>query len=218
MTSPHLTLVSSRPDHWIPLFPLNTVLFPGGVLPLRVFETRYIDMVRDCMKHDAPFGVVLIRSGQEVGGAAEPEAVGCMAYITQWDMEQLGMLMLRTQGGERFRILETRTLADERLEARVEMIAADDVSQAVSDAHVACATALKTVTDAITARGRAEQGDAFESPFAMPMQFDQSGWVANRWCEILPIPLKARQKLLELEDAQSRLAVVHQYLQQHKIL
>lgn len=208
---------SVQTDTWIPLFPLNAVLFPGGILPLKVFETRYIDMVRACMKSDTPFGVVLIKSGQEVGGAAEPETVGCMAHIVQWDMEQLGMLMLRTQGGERFHILETRTLPDARLEARVVMIAAD-LAHPVNDMHVRCAKALKTVTDAIDAKGRAEQGDAFESPFASPLQFDQSGWVANRWCEVLPIPLKARQKLLELEDAQSRLSVIYQYLQQHKIL
>lgn len=205
-------------DGWLPLFPLHGVLFPDGVLPLKVFEARYIDMVRDCMRRDAPFGVVLIRSGQETGKAAEPEEVGCLAYITEWDMPQAGVLLLRTRGGERFRILETRRLDNELLEGRVELIAADRPAPAVSDAHVSCARALKTVSDAILARGRAEQGDAFVSPIAAPMQFDQSGWVANRWSEILPIPLKARQKLLELEDAQSRLAVIHLYLQQHNIL
>lgn len=218
MASSHLTLVHPQTDDWLPLFPLQTVLFPGGVLPLKVFEARYIDMVRDCMKREAPFGVVLIKAGQEVGKAAEPEAVGCLAYITDWDMEQAGLLMLRTRGGERFRILETRKQADERLEARVELIQPDVPTQTVSDAHVSCAKALKTVIETIDARGRAEEGDDFISPFEAPLQFDQSGWVANRWCEILPIPLKARQKLLELEDASSRLAIVHQYLQQHKIV
>ncbi|TCS37004.1 hypothetical protein EDC30_105226 [Paucimonas lemoignei] len=218
MASSHLTLVHPQAGDWLPLFPLQTVLFPGGVLPLKVFEARYIDMVRDCMKREAPFGVVLIKSGQEVGKAAEPEPVGCLAHITDWDMEQAGLLMLRTHGGERFRILETRKQADERLEARVEMIQADEPTQTVSDAHVSCATALKSVIETIEARGHAEEGDDFISPFAPPLQFDQSGWVANRWCEILPIPLKARQKLLELEDADSRLAIVHQYLQQHKIV
>lgn len=218
MASPHLTLIHPPADDWLPLFPLQTVLFPGGVLPLKVFETRYIDMVRDCMKRETPFGVVLIKAGQEVGAAAEPEPVGCLAHITGWDMDQPGVLLLKTRGGERFRILETRKQANERLEAHIEMIEADAPTQSVSDAHVSCAKALKTVVETIEARGRAEQGDDFVSPFALPLQFDQSGWVANRWCEILPIPLKARQKLLELEDAPSRLAIVHQYLQQHKIL
>jgi hypothetical protein len=218
MAPSHLTLIHPHADGWLPLFPLQTVLFPGGVLPLKVFEARYIDMVRDCMKREAPFGVVLIKTGHEVGVAAEPEAVGCLAHITGWDMEQPGVLLLKTRGGERFRIIETRKQADERLEARIEMIAADAPTQTVSDAHVICATALKKIIETIDARGRAEQGDEFVSPFAPPLQFDQSGWIANRWCEILPIPLKARQKLLELEDADSRLAIIHQYLQQHKIL
>ena len=204
-------------DTWLPLFPLKTVLFPDGILPLKVFETRYIDMVRDCMKRNAPFGVVLIKTGQEVGMAAEPEEIGCLAYIADWDMENLGVMMLRTQGGERFRIVETRVLPDQRLEARVDMIAADAISP-VSDMHVACAKTLKIVIDDVDAKGRAEQGEAFASPFSRPIRLDSASWVANRWCEILPIPLKARQKLLELDDAQSRLTIVHQYLLQHKIL
>lgn len=207
-----------RPDNtWLPLFPLKTVLFPGGVLPLRVFETRYIDMVRECMKEDAPFGVVLIQAGQEVGAAAEPEHVGCLAYITQWDMPSLGLMTLQTQGGERFRILETRILPDQRVEARFETIAPDpDIP--VSSIHVECAKSLKRVIDNIDARGKAEHGDAFDSPFSRPARLDNAAWVANRWCEILPIPLKARQKLLELESAEARLSIVHQYLQQHQIL
>lgn len=204
-------------DQWIPLFPLKTVLFPGGVLPLKVFETRYIDMVRDCMKHNAPFGVVLIKSGQEVGQAAEPEAIGCLASITDWDMENPGVMMLRTEGGERFRILETRVLADQRLEGRIAMLPADS-SPPISDMHVECAKALKSIIDEIDQQGRLEEGERFISPFAQPIRLDSAGWVANRWCEILPIPLKAKQKLLELDDAQARLSIVHQYLKQHQIL
>jgi len=206
-----------QPDDWIPLFPLKTVLFPSGILPLKVFETRYIDMVRDCMKNNAPFGVVLIKSGQEVGAAAEPENIGCLAHITDWDMQELGVMMLRTRGGERFRILETRVLPDQRLEARIEMIAADSIIP-VSDIHVVCAKTLKIVIDDITTRGRAELGDEFISPFSDPIQLDSASWVANRWCEILPIPLAARQKLLELEGAESRMSIVHKYLQQHQII
>jgi Lon protease-like protein len=206
-----------KENSWLPLFPLNTVLFPGGVLPLKVFETRYVDMIRECMKKETPFGIVRIRSGQEVGLAAEPDDVGCLASITQWDMQEIGVLLLRAEGGQRFRIVETRVLPDQRLEARVEMIAADQ-PVAVTGMHVSCAKALKLVMDDINLKGRAEQGATFVSPFAEQIELDNTGWVANRWCEILPIPLKARQKLLELENAQSRLAIIYQYLQQHKIL
>ncbi len=200
-------------DTWVPLFPLKTVLFPGGILPLKVFETRYIDMVRECMKREAPFGVVLIKSGQEVGAPADPEAVGCFAHISQWDMPNLGVMMLRTEGGKRFRILETRVLADNRLEARVEMIEADNEIP-VSTMHVDCAKTLKIVINDLEAKGEAEPG----AGFARPIRLDSAGWVANRWCEILPIPLKARQRLMELDDPQSRLTIVHQYLQQHQII
>jgi hypothetical protein len=204
-------------DTWVPLFPLKTVLFPGGILPLKVFETRYIDMVRECMKREAPFGVVLIKSGQEVGAPADPEAVGCFAHISQWDMPSLGVMMLRTEGGKRFRIIETRVLADNRLEARVETIEADNEIP-VSTMHVDCAKTLKIVIDDLEAKGEAELGAGFDSPFARPIRLDSAGWVANRWCEILPIPLKARQKLMELDDPRSRLTIVHQYLQQHQII
>ncbi len=109
-------------DLWIALFPLNTVLFPDGVLPLRVFETRYIDMVRACMKANTPFGVVAIQSGAEIGEVATPYSVGTIAHITEWDMPELGVLLIETRGGERFRILETRLLPRQRLEARVDFI------------------------------------------------------------------------------------------------
>lgn len=202
---------------WLPLFPLNTVLFPNGVLPLRVFESRYIDMVRTCMKDEAPFGVVLIRSGSEVGNAAEPEDVGCLAHITGWDMQELGVLLLRTEGGQRFRILELRTLPDQRIEARVEMIEPDD-AVTVSARHLPCAVSLQRIIDSINAKGLAEEGSDFDSPFAKPARLDDAGWVANRWSEILPIPMKARQKLLELEDASARLAVIHEFLEEHQLL
>ncbi|MFC5472869.1 LON peptidase substrate-binding domain-containing protein [Paraherbaspirillum soli] len=202
---------------WIPLFPLNTVLFPGGILPLKVFETRYIDMVRECMKQNSPFGVVLIKAGQEVGLAAEPEAVGCLAQITQWDMQDLGVLMLRTEGTQRFRIVQQRVLADQRLEAQIALIDAD-LPTPPDQRHLDCAKALKLVIDDVNRKGRAEHGADYASPFSLPIQLDNAGWVANRWCEILPIPLQARQKLLELNDAQVRLGLVHQYLQQHQII
>jgi Lon protease-like protein len=201
---------------WLPLFPLDTVLFPGGVLPLKVFEARYIDMVRDCMKRDAPFGVVRIKSGKEVGAAARPDRVGCLAHIVEWDMPTLGLLMLQTSGSQRFRILETRVLADQRIEARVELIA-DDIDAPPSAELAACAKALETVIDDINTAARAS-GESGFSPFPAELRFDSACWVANRWCEILPISTTARQKLLELGDAESRLTIVHQYLLQHGII
>lgn len=203
-------------ENWLPLFPLNAVLFPDGILPLKVFETRYIDMVRDCMKRNAPFGVVLIKSGQEVGGIAEPEETGCLAHIVDWDAPQLGVLLLRTQGGARFRILETRSDKDQCLSARIEML--ETISGVLLKQHQACADTLALVIHDINTKGQMEQGIDFDTPFPEALQLHDAGWVANRWSEILPIPMKARQKLLELDDPQSRLTIIHQYLQQHHIV
>lgn len=201
---------------WLPLFPLHTVLFPNGILPLKIFETRYVDMVSACMKSDAPFGVVLIKFGQEAGAVAVPEAVGCLAHIVHWDMQANGILTLRIEGGRRFRIIELRTTG-QLLEARVEVLAAPPRT-ATPRQYADCAAALHLVIDDIDHKGRAAEGDAYVSPFARPLQLADSGWVANRWSEILPIPLKARQKLLELDDAENRLTIIDQYLRQHGII
>lgn len=204
-------------ERWIPLFPLNTVLFPLGILPLRVFETRYTDMVRECMKRGVPFGVVLIRSGSEVGAAAVPESVGCLAHIKDWDMPELGVLLLSTEGGARFRIEATRELPDHRLEARVLMLA-PDAPTPVGRLHAVCADALRRVIDELNAAGVAEQAEAYVSPFPQPSNFDDAGWVAHRWSEILPLPLNVKQRLLELDDPALRLELVHQFLTQFAIV
>jgi hypothetical protein len=203
----------------IPLFPLNTVLFPGGVLPLRVFEARYMDMVRRCMKDGSPFGVVLISRGSEVGAPAATEAVGTLATIGAWDMPQLGLLHLRALGGERFRIEAAETQADGLTVAAVAPIAPDD-DLPLAEPHLPCADLLRRVIhDAAGRRAEATDADPINSaPFEPPYRFDSSVWVGNRLCEFLPVPLRAKQKLLQLQDAASRLEVVRRYLEQHGVL
>ncbi len=207
---------------WIPLFPLKTVLFPGGVLPLRVFETRYVDMVRTCMKSDAPFGVVAIRSGSEVGNAAEPHSVGTFAHIVDWDMADLGVLLLNTRGGERFRILEMRTRPNQLIEARTEPVPDDrapgDAPDDGGDALPMCANVLRVVIDDLLQRARDGADESFISPFPEPHRLDDAGWVANRWSEMLPIPLNEKQRLLEMPDPATRLHRVAQYLQENGVL
>ena len=205
----------------LPLFPLSTVLFPGGVLPLRVFEARYMDMVRQCMKTDAPFGVVLITKGGEVGAPAATEAVGTVARIVAWDMPQLGLLHLRAIGGERFRIEQTEVQPDGLQVARVQPIAPDD-DPPLEEQYRPCADLLQRVIDDL-GRQRAEddgepQDPVNSIPFEAPYRFDSSVWVGNRLCEFLPIPLRARQKLMELQDAASRLRLVQRFLLQHGVL
>src|SRR5215510_2335901 len=100
-----------EPSREIFLFPLGTVLYPEGMLPLKVFEQRYIEMTKTCLRDESPFGVCLIREGAEVGTAALPETVGSLATIVQWDMPQLGLFHLLARGGRRFRARRTRVAA-----------------------------------------------------------------------------------------------------------
>ncbi len=202
---------------WLPLFPLNTVLFPGGVLPLRVFETRYVDMVRSCMKRNAPFGVVAIRTGQEVGEAAEPYAVGTLAHIVEWDMPEFGVLLLETRGGERFRILDTRRQPDQLLEAQIAPLEPGDTADG-ADALALCSRVLEVVVDDLLEQARAQAGTDFVNPFPEPHQLDDPGWVANRWSEMLPIDLEQKQALLEIPDDAMRLLRVEDYLRQNGVL
>ena len=202
---------------WIPIFPLNTVLFPRGVLPLRVFETRYVDMVRDCMKSSAPFGVVAIRAGNEVGTAAEPYDVGTLAHIIACDVEDLGVLLLHTEGSERFRIIEKRTLRNQLIEARITPLPVDDPGH-TGESLALCAKVLQVVIDELRRRA-SELSDAdFINPFTEPHALDSATWVANRWSEMLPITLEDKQALLELTDADARLQRVERYLQENGVL
>jgi Lon protease-like protein len=185
----------------VPIFPLNTVLFPGGLLPLRVFEARYMDMTRDCLKRNQPFGVCLIRDGAEVGAPAIPEAVGCLATILEWDMQQQGILNIKTRGGQRFRILERRTGAQGLTSADIELIA-PEASVAIPDEFASCARLLEMVV--------VDQGKPI---FAEPHAFDDASWVGYRLTEILPVPLTAKQRLLELSDTLGRLSILQRFLE-----
>ncbi|MCL4184282.1 MAG: LON peptidase substrate-binding domain-containing protein [Burkholderiaceae bacterium] len=195
------------------MFPLGTVLFPGGVLPLRVFEPRYLDLVRECTAADLPFGVCLITEGNEVGEAAQHELIGCTARIVDFDMERSGVLGLRTVGGQRFRVLERRVRADGLIRADIEMIDPDEPAP-VPQEFEACVTLLRRVVEDLVAR----EPDPMRQMIAPPYDFDSSVWVSNRLCEFLPIPPRARQKLMELDDAVTRLSLLHQYLQQHRVI
>jgi hypothetical protein len=187
----------------IPIFPLNVVLFPGGVLPLRVFEARYVDMTRECMKNGKPFGVALIREGREVGEPAIPEAVGTTAAISDWDMQQLGVLSLTTAGQERFRIVSSKVASNGLITASVEKIP-EQAGREVPPENRVCVSLLRAV---------AAQVDAKHLP--PPHHFGDAAWVGYRLSELLPIPLVAKQKLLELDDSVSRLQILTKYLEQH---
>ena len=184
----------------LPLFPLGTVLFPGGRLPLRVFEQRYLEMAKACLRDGTPFGVCRIREGAEVGAPATPEAVGCLARIAQWDMPQLGVLQIVAEGGARFRILERRVQADGLARATVALLP-DEADAPLEERHATCRALLERIA--------AEHGERL---FAAPYRFDSCAWVGARLAEILPLPGELKQQLLEMDglprlEALARLVV-----------
>ncbi len=200
--SPAGTSIETRS---IPLFPLNTVLFPGGVQPLKVFEQRYLDMTAACMKANQPFGICLIEQGKEVGQAATPHAIGTLAHIGDWEMEQLGILMMAVSGGQRFRILETRLLENQQLEASVELLIETQVS--LPESRQRLLPLLRRVLSDIGTQRMPE-----------PHRYDDAAWVGYRLTEILPVQALAKQKLLELEDPLIRLEILEKFLDQRKLL
>ncbi len=180
-----------------PLFPLNTVLFPDGLLPLRVFEARYMDMARQCLREKSNFGVCLIREGTEVGKPAVHEMIGCEARIAQCDMQQMGVLQIMAQGLGRFRVLSTTSNNQGLILAEVEAIAAEP-PQAVPQQYLACAKLLRQLVS--------EHG---EEIFAAPHQFEDAAWVGYRLTEVIPFPVQNRQKLLVMEDSLARLSILN---------
>jgi Lon protease-like protein len=188
------------------LFPLQTVLFPGGLLNLKVFEARYLDLMADCLRERSTFGVVSLRRGTEVRqGAAkvEFEATGVRAELIEVDSTQPGILQVRCKGLGRFSI-ESRTQQDDGLWRAVTNELPDDETLAPTEALVGTVKGLANAIGALKSQGT--------EPFLGPYHFDDAGWVANRWCEILPIPMAAKQKLMELPDPIARLTLVDEYL------
>jgi uncharacterized protein len=185
----------------IALFPLDAVLFPGGRLPLRIFEQRYMDMAKSCLRDGARFGVCLIREGKEVGLPATPVEVGCLARIVAWDMPQLGLLQVTALGEQRFRIAERRVQVDGLVRASIHVLE-NDVDSPVPASCVGCTKLLERVIE--------QRGNLFEPPHRL----DSASWVSSRLAEILPLPLPAKQELLELSDACARIERLNALLRQ----
>ena len=193
--------------HSLPLFPLGTVLFPGGVLPLRIFEVRYLDMIGRCHKGGAPFGVVSLTQGNEVRQpGAQPEAfaaIGTLATITDFSQPQPGLMTIHAVGAQRFHITSSERLKHGLWVADVERIA-DDAAVPVPHDLASTSQALARVLE--TLRSRAAPGEAL--PVPQPWHVDDCGWVANRWCELLPLPGELKQRLMALDNPLVRLELV----------
>lgn len=183
----------------IPLFPLHTVLFPGGSLPLRIFEPRYLDMISRCLRSDAGFGVNLIRAGAEVGEAAACWPVGTYGRVVDWESLPDGLLGITVEGERRYRIRHTQVQGDQLLQGEVEWLEEDDVVPAA---------ALET-EDYAWLRPLLDHYD-----LAVPATAEAAAGLAWRLAEHLPLPLPARQALLELDGDRERLAELYKLLQQ----
>jgi Lon protease-like protein len=190
----------------LPLFPLQAVLFPDGLLSLKVFEARYVDLIGSCMRERHPFGVVALRRGSEVRNGDNPvdmEHVGVLAELIDVDSAQPGILQVHCRGTHRFDVTATRQQADGLWLAHTQA-RPDDAPEPPAQALLACVRGLANAIATLKAQGA--------QPFLQPYRFDSAGWVANRWCEILPITLAAKQRLMELADPAVRLQLVDEFL------
>jgi len=199
--------------HALPLFPLQAVLFPDGLLGLKVFEPRYLDLVARCLRDRTSFGVVALMRGSEVRRPDQPDvafqAVGTCAEVLDVDSVQAGILQVRCRGGARFEVKSRRQQDDGLWIAGTEPIG-DDEPLAPTPALVGAVRGLADAMAALEVQNT--------RPFLPPHRFDDAGWVANRWCELLPIPLAAKQKLMELRDPMMRLELVDDFLRQKGVL
>ena len=202
-----------------PLFPLQTVLFPGGLLPLQIFEPRYLDMIARQHRAGAAFGVVCLSEGSEVrrpaagpsGDGFAPEAfhaVGTLARIDELQRPRPGLLLVRCSGTQRFRVLRSAQQKFGLWVGEIEPIAADALVPVPDDlafARAALAALLRQL----------ERGaDAAELPLRPPYHFDDCGWLANRWCELLPLEATLKQRFMAVDSPLLRLELVADTLRQ----
>lgn len=189
----------------VPLFPLNTVMFPGGVLPLRIFEPRYLDMVSDCLRHDTPIGVILIRDGQEVGKAAATYLMGTLSVISYWNRRNDGLLGITLRGTQRFRMLSHEVMPNQLIMAEVEALPPPQAIP-VHSKYQTMANLLRKIISQL------------EPPYTtMPAYYDNLEWVSARLCELLPMPLEYKQQLLEYEDIIDRIEQLYMMMQRSEV-
>ena len=187
-------------NHTLPLFPLNTVVFPGGVQPLRIFEQRYLTMVKQAIADNTAFGICAIREGAETGTPAVPYTVGTLVHVTDWDMPQNGILHIDTLAQERFVIRSTKTDSSGLLVGAVESVSLEPAMSIPDDLELAVEI-LRHIVD--------EYGD---TRFPAPHAFDNAVWVGYRLSEVLPLKLNIKQDLLEMNDSLARLHILTEFL------
>ncbi|MBQ5943059.1 LON peptidase substrate-binding domain-containing protein [Massilia sp. AB1] len=199
----------------MPLFPLSTVLFPDGVLPLQVFEVRYLDMISRCLLDETPFGVVLLTQGHEVRRpGAEQErfvAAGTVASVTETTATTPGLLQVLCRGGSRFSVVTAEQRINGLWMAEAELVE--------DDHEVPVPSELQGAADALD-RVLASLHDVPQHrwPVQPPFRLEDCGWVANRWCELLPLPNQQKHQMLMLDNPVIRLELLHDVLDEHGLI
>jgi uncharacterized protein len=197
----------------LPLFPLNNVLFPDGPLPLQIFEPRYLDMIARQHAAKEPFGVVCMTEGREIrtpgeGGFAKESlhSVGTLARIDDFHKPQPALMVIACTGMQRFRILRS---AQRRFGLWVA-----DVELLPDDQYVPVPNELRTLRDQLRTLFHDAESEAAEPgaervfKLPVPPRWDDSGWLANRWCELVPMAAEHKQRLMALESPMLRLELI----------
>lgn len=177
----------------LPLFPLHSVLFPGGLLPLRIFEARYLDMVRDCLRDDTGFGICLIETGEEVGPAPTIHRLGTLARVADWNRRDDGLLGIVARGERRLRVLEYVAAPNGLLVGEVELLP-DEPEAPLPEDQTPLSDLLRRMLDQL--------GEPFST---LGGDYARAGWVGARLTELLPLPPATKQQLFELDDPLCRL-------------
>lgn len=185
----------------MPLFPLAAVLHPGGQLSLRIFEPRYLDLVRECTRQQSPFGVCMILEGHEAGDPAIPAAIGTTARITDFHVDDAGLLAIQAEGGQRFRVARSRVRADGLLRGEVELWVAEPTLE-VPVEFALLQSILERLIETMAPHWR----------LAPRSHYDDASWVGFRLSELLPLDVHEQQHLLELTDPLQRLAELRDIL------
>ncbi len=181
----------------LPIFPLKTVLFPDGPLSLKIFEPRYLDMLTQCEKEGTGFGVCLIKEGNETGQAASIHSVGTLAQITFWEHRKDGLLGVSIKGERKFIIVNKSVENKELTVAEVQLIKPEP-AQTLPDQFLPMVSVLEKIMASL------------QHPYiTLEKKYHDACWVGSRLGELLPLSLLKKQQLLEMNEANARLAMLY---------
>lgn len=180
----------------LPLFPLSTVVMPGGLLPLRLFEPRYLDMVRQCLREQTGFGICLVKEGGEVGDAAIPYPYGTLVKIVDWDQGDNGLFQITVEGEQKFRIVDTHVGPAKLLLGNIELLPFEQSSK-VPEQYTHLIQTMQQILKQVA------PGITYVKP-----ELDDALWLGSRFVELLPLSSPLRHELLSMDDSQERLTAV----------